>query len=63
MFRLRRRLTTWAALTIAVPLAARALRRASGTIESRHGPTANSARLRRLAGLAEQLPKRRARRR
>jgi hypothetical protein len=63
MFRLRRRLTTWAALTIALPLAARALRHASGAIESRHGPTPNSARLRRLADLAGQPPKRRARRR
>ncbi len=63
MFRLRRRLATWAVVTVALPLAVRALRRASDTIESRHGPTANSARLRRLAELAEQLPKRRPRRR
>jgi len=63
MFRLRRRLAIRAAITIALPLAARALRRSSGTIESRHGPTPNSARLRRLAGLAGQLPKRRPRHR
>jgi hypothetical protein len=62
MFRLRRHLATWAAVTVALPLAVRALRRASDTIESRHGPTANSARLRRLAELGERLPKRRPRR-
>jgi len=63
MFRLRRRLATWAALTVALPLAVRALRRASDTLESRHGPTGTSARLRRLAELAGQFPKRRPRRR
>jgi hypothetical protein len=63
MFRLRRRLATRATIAVALPLAVRALRRASDTLESRHGPTATSARMRRLAELAGQLPKRRQRHR
>jgi len=63
MFPVRRRLATWVVATVALPLVVRTLRRASDSVESRHGPTANSARLQHLAELAGQLPDRLSHRR